>query len=406
MPVFERAFIGLALIGFAAIAVLVYILLYNFGRRKQAEKELRASENRFDLLVQHVRDYAIYIIDPEGRVMSWNQGAQYIKGYAADEVIGRSFDMFYTDEENASGEPAFNLRKAVENGHYECIGLRKRKDGSTFYADVVFTAMHDEKGQVSGFIKITKDITGQIHAQEEMRRALDREKELNEMKSKFVTLASHEFKTPLSVILSSTNLIEKYDASDQQPQRLRHIHRIKSNVNNLKQLLNDFLSLERLEEGVVRNNPSLMDPVVAAEEAILDMEGTCKEGQCIDLQIAGSRRPIWVDPHLLRNILNNLLSNSVKYSPEMTLIRLTMAFDQDIVRISVADQGIGIPAAEQDYLFERFFRAGNTTGISGSGLGLSIVKKYLDLMGGTIGVESEPGKGSVFTVTLPAGVRE
>jgi PAS domain S-box-containing protein len=383
------------------LVLSAYIILYNLSRRKRAEKDLRESESRFDLLVQHVRDYAIYMIDPQGLVMSWNQGAQFIKGYTAEEVIGKHFSLFYTDEEIQRGEPAFNLKKAAGDGHYECIGLRKRKDGSSFYADVVFTAMYDDKGQLSGFIKITKDITQQITIQEEMRRALDREKELNEMKSKFVTLASHEFKTPLSVILSSTSLIEKYAATGEESHRLRHIQRIKSNVNNLKQLLNDFLSLEKLEEGVVQNNPKSTNLEKIAQDAILDMEGAWKNGQSIELNISGLPRPVNVDQHLLRNILSNLLSNAIKYSPEYSPIRLTLEFNEKTIHLIVTDTGIGIPSEEQQHLFERFFRAANTTSISGSGLGLSIVKKYLDLMGGAIAVDSRPGKGSVFTVTLP-----
>jgi PAS domain S-box-containing protein len=394
----------LALLGviFGLLCLSVYIILYNFSRRRQAEKDLRESENRFDLLVQQVRDYAIYMLDPKGKIMSWNQGAQAIKGYSAKEVMGKSFTMFYTDEEIANGEPALNLKMAAEEGRFESIGLRKRKDGSVFYADVLFTATHDDKRNLSGFIKITRDITGEIRVQEEMRHALKREKELNEMKSRFVTLASHEFKTPLSVILSSTNLIEKYSAPGQEPDRVRHIHRIKSNVNNLKQLLNDFLSVEKLEEGAVRNTPAPSNLEIIARDAILDMEGTLKDGQLIYLDVTGDTRPVNVDKQLLRNVLNNLLSNAIKYSNEDSPVRLIVAFNENTVQLSVVDRGIGIPAKEQGHLFERFFRAANTTGISGTGLGLSIVRRYLDLMGGTIAVQSETGKGSVFTVTLKA----
>lgn len=382
----------------------VYIILYNFNRRKKAEKGLRESRDLVGLLIDNVTDFAIFMIDPEGIVLSWNRGAEQIKGYRQEEILGRSISMFYTDEDNAKGELGYNLRKAGEDGRYECIGLRKRKDGSTFYADVVFTAMRDEEGNLKGFIKITKDITVQMKVREDLSKALARERELSEMKSRFVTLASHEFKTPLSVILSSVNLIEKYQDDASADKRLRHVHRIKSNVNNLKQLLNDFLSLEKLEEGVVRNEPVRTDLVKLAEEAIQDMEEACKDGQQMALEVSGNVREVFLDQQLLRNILNNLLSNAIKYSPGGSVVRFRLEFAGDLVIFAVADQGIGIPPEEKEHLFERFFRAKNTAGISGTGLGLSIVKKYLDLMGGTISVESQPETGSTFTITLPAKV--
>jgi signal transduction histidine kinase len=222
------------------------------------------------------------------------------------------------------------------------------------------------------------------------------------MKSRFVTLASHEFKTPLSVILSSTVLIEKYNGPDMGDKRLHHIQRIRNNVKNLRQILGDFLSLEKLEAGVVRNSPANIDLIALIGEAIQDMEGSCKAGQAITLEVRGEKRIASLDENLLRNILNNLLSNAVKYSPEESAIHFTLQFQQDRIVMSIADRGIGIPPEEQAQLFERFFRATNTAGIPGTGLGLSIVKRYIDLMGGTISVWSEPAQGTTFTISLPA----
>jgi two-component system sensor kinase FixL len=392
---------GLAILMF--VGALLFLVFYNFTGRKAAEQERHELEQRHRFLVQHIKDYAIFLIDPEGRVMSWNKGAQQIKGYTEAEIIGQPISIFYTDEDNQQGEPFQNLRRALEEGSYESVGLRKRKDGTVFYADVVFTPIYDDKNSLKGFAKITRDITEQKKAEEDMLNTLRREKELNELKSRFVTLASHEFKTPLSVILTSVSLIEKYTETDQQDKRLKHIHRIKSNVNNLKQILNDFLSLEKLEGGIVRNCPVETDLSHLTRETIQDMEENLKEGQEINLHITGTSRYILTDIHLLRNILNNLLSNAIKYSPESALINCTISYQPDSVDISFKDQGIGIPPEEQEQLFERFFRASNTTGISGTGLGLSIVKKYLDLMGGQIHLSSSTGHGSTFTITLPAG---
>jgi PAS domain S-box-containing protein len=392
----------LLIIGVLCLAAA--LILYQFSRRRGVERTLQESQARFDWLVRHIKDYALFQLDAGGHVMSWNEGARQIKGYTEEEALGQSIAIFYPEEENQRGEPAHNLKMAAEQGRYESIGRRRRKDGSIFWADVVFTAMYDDEGVLTGYIKITRDITEQRRAQQETEQALERERVLNEMKSRFVTLASHEFKTPLSVILSSVSLIERYDGPEMGDKRLRHVHRIKSNVNNLKQLLNDFLSLEKLEEGVVKNNPGPADVVKLVEECVEDIEESCREDQRMSLEVRGGPAEVFVDGHLLRNILNNLLSNAIKYSPGGTPIEVILNFGGDMLFVSIADRGIGIPEEEKAHLFERFFRASNTSGISGTGLGLSIVKRYLDLMGGSIGMEGRPGGGTVFTISIPLRV--
>jgi two-component system, LuxR family, sensor kinase FixL len=381
---------------------LALLLSYTFTSGNAAESDWQELEQPLSLLVHHIKDYAIFLIDPEGRVMSWNQGAQQIKGYTEAEIIGKPISVFYTEEDNQKGEPFQNLQRALREGRYESVGLRKRKDGSVFNADVVFTPFRDNKNNLKGFIKITRDITKQKKAEDDILGALRREKELNEMKSRFVTLASHEFKTPLSVILSSVSLIEKYPETDQQDKRVKHIQRIKSNVDNLKQILNDFLSLEKLEGGIVKNHPVDTDLTSLVREIIQDMETALKEGRLIQLHMDGLPRHITVDNQLLRNVLNNLIANAIKYSPENVEIDCTLVYQTCAVDIHIKDRGIGIPSEEQAQLFERFFRATNSAGISGTGLGLSIVKKYLDVMGGEIRLTSTPGQGSTFTVSLPA----
>lgn len=390
----------LALIVFLSLA-LATLYFVNFNRRIAAEEGRNEIERNLRTVIHSIKDYAIFLVDPEGRVTSWNQGAQRIKGYTEAEIIGKPISVFYTDEEARSGEPFRNLLRAAEDGRFESVGLRKRKDGSFFFADVVFTPMYDDNNRLKGFIKITRDITDQKAAESNMLGALQREKELNDLKSRFVTLASHEFKTPLSVILSSTNLIEKYTGEDMQENRLKHTQRIRSNVNNMKQILNDFLSLEKLETGIIENTPAKTRLPEFLHKLIEEMEEARKEGQQIHLHIEGETRVVPVDTQLLRNILNNLISNAIKYSSEQGAIDCTLRFEPRAISIAIRDQGIGIPAGEQAHLFERFFRASNTVGISGTGLGLSIVRRYLDLVGGEISVESRPGEGSTFTVHLP-----
>jgi len=390
----------LAIIMLLLLAV-IFLVLHNFKRKKEAASRLQDSEETFRLLVQNVKEYAIFMIDPAGKVMSWNPGAERIKGYTAEEIIGQPISIFYTDEESRRGEPAHNLRRALEDGRFECVGWRRRKDGSLFCADVFFTPLYDTDGGLRGFAKITRDITEQRKTEDEVRSALSREKELNEMKSRFVSLASHEFKTPLSVILSSVSLVERYQGPGDEEKRAKHIHRIKSNVNNLKQILNDFLSVDKLESGAIKNSPAPIALPQFVHEAIQDMTEACKNGQQIMLKIEGDPNDAMVDGLLLRNVLNNLLSNAIKYSPGPEPIEVLLCYDGDRTSIGIRDHGIGIPEAEQERLFSQFFRGANTIGTSGTGLGLSIVKRYADLMGADIRFESRPGEGSTFVILLP-----
>ncbi|MEP5613594.1 MAG: PAS domain-containing sensor histidine kinase [Cyclobacteriaceae bacterium] len=237
-------------------------------------------------------------------------------------------------------------------------------------------------------------------AEKEILMSLEREKELGVLKSRFVSMASHEFRTPLTTILSSANLIGKYVESDQQISREKHVDRITKSVQNLTNILNDFLSLEKLESGALSTTKSDLDLKELLEEISEDMRGTFKEGQ--EIKLTCSSILVHSDEHILRNILFNLISNASKYSSVNSLIEISAKQKKDYVCIMVVDVGMGIPKEEQKNLFERFFRAGNVTNIQGTGLGLNIVKKYVDLLGGQIEFESQEGKGSTFEVKLPS----
>jgi len=398
----RKAYIYLLSIIFALLITLFAIVLYNFDQRKRAERRYRESETKFSLLVRNVRDLAIFMVDPAGCVMSWNQGAERIKGYKEEEIVGKPIDAFYLPDDVERGEPATNLRRAREEGRYESLGWRRRKDGSLFFADVLITPLYDDQGRLRGYAKITRDITEKKKAEEDVQRAFQREHELNEMKSRFVSMASHEFKTPLSVILSSASLLEKYQGPGDADKRERHLQRIKSNVSNLRQILNDFLSVEQLEKGIVPIAPSVLDLPLFLKGVIQNVSDMCKSGQRIELRLDGPERKMVLDVHLLENILINLLSNAIKYSGEDSLVEVIARFEQGSLSIAIKDSGIGIPEADQPRLFEEFFRAGNATSVSGTGLGLSIVRKYVHLMEGTIGFTSVPGIGSEFMVTVPS----
>lgn len=236
---------------------------------------------------------------------------------------------------------------------------------------------------------------------EELKTALDKERELSELKSRFVTMASHEFRTPLSTILSSVSLISKYNEPGQDEKRIKHIERIKSSVHNLTSILNDFLSLGKLEEGKIQCSPTEFDITTFSNDLTGELREVSKKGQTISYIHTGSITRVTLDKNLTRNICLNLLSNAIKYSDEGKSIQFRTTTDPHRLIISVADQGIGIPENEQQHIFERFFRANNASNIQGTGLGLNIVRKYTDLMKGEVSFKSEYGKGTTFEVVLP-----
>ncbi|CAN5914498.1 hypothetical protein BH24BAC1_BH24BAC1_17670 [soil metagenome] len=237
-------------------------------------------------------------------------------------------------------------------------------------------------------------------AQVEIRKALQKEKELHELKSRFVTIASHEFRTPLSTVLSSASLISKYKTTADDEKRLKHVERIKSAVNNLTGILNDFLSISRIEEGKIYNVPVTFDLAAFAAEIAEEMQGLVKVGQQIHYRHLGCPEPVNLDKQLLRNIFLNLLSNASKYSGEGKNIFLTTQITPEAITLTVRDEGIGVPEADKTHLFTPFFRAHNVTNIQGTGMGLNIVKKYVDIMNGTLNYQSELDRGTTFTITF------
>jgi signal transduction histidine kinase len=239
-------------------------------------------------------------------------------------------------------------------------------------------------------------------SKEELRVALEKERELGELKSRFVTMASHEFRTPLSAILTSSYIIQQYTSSEDQEKRERHLVKIQNAVQNLTFILEDFLSLEKLEEGQVQVKPQEITPeeLVAEIESIAEeMKNILKKGQYIEFKHAVLPQII-TDKNLLRNILVNLISNAIKYSAEQSPISIDALGENGYLKISVIDRGIGIPQADQKHLFERFFRAGNVSTTQGTGLGLHIVNRYLKLIQGDISMKSEINQGTTFTIVL------
>lgn len=248
--------------------------------------------------------------------------------------------------------------------------------------------------------ELEKEVADRKRAEEETRKALEKEREFNDLKSKFVSIASHEFRTPLSTILSSVALVEQYKQRNDLDKIDKHTARVRSSVQHLTGILNDFLSLGKLEEGKVEVVREEINLQALFQDIIEEIKASLKEGQSIELKL---KKQITVisDSRILRNILFNLISNASKYSDSGKSIEVTASCDKDNLKISIKDQGIGIPAEDHKHLFERFFRAGNVSNIQGTGLGLNIVKRYVELLNGKISFESEYMKGSTFMVFIP-----
>jgi len=386
----------LMLILLIASFMLIY---YHFRRRQKTERKLIDSENRFSTLINGTKDLAIFMIDKDGMILNWYEGAHKIKGYRTEEVIGKHISLFYPPEAVANGEPEHNLELAAVQGSLETQGWRVRKDGSMFWADVLITAIYDENGKLKGFTKVTRDFTLHKRAEEKSHLAFQKEKELNEIKSNFVSMASHEFRTPLSTILSSVSLMEFYKTTETQDKRDKHIHRIKSAVNEMVATLEEFLSLEKIEEGKVSVKNETFNIRQLAENIRSKFNAELKNNQTIEYLHTGAEH-VCLDEGFLNHILSNLLSNAIKYSPENSSILFDTSIENTTTTLRVKDSGIGISPEDQKHLFERFFRASNTGNIKGTGLGLHIVKRYVELLGGAINVKSTLNEGTEFTVKI------
>jgi len=237
-------------------------------------------------------------------------------------------------------------------------------------------------------------------SQTELHEALDKERQLNEIKSRFVSMASHEFRTPLSAVLSSAALLSKYVKEEEQEKRDKHIGRIKDSVKHLNDILEDFLSLGKLDEGRINADPHDFNLKEMINETLADIKVVLKPGQKFNMNFEG-QEIINADKKLLRNILINLSSNAAKFSQEDSPIEIGVKSETEKTTITVKDHGIGISEKDQEHLFNMFYRASNVTNIQGTGLGLHIVKRYLDLMNGTVNLQSKLGKGTTIIITFP-----
>jgi len=384
-------------------AIIGYLLIGTDNtERKQIKEQLRWTEESFRLMVESVTDYAIVMLDPEGLVVSWNGGAQRIKGYSAEEIVGQHFSRFYPSEEINCGAPQRDLDLARANGRLEDEGWRTRKDGSNFWANVVVTAIRDQDGNLRGFAKLTQDLTQRRKVEAELTNAKSIAEKANLAKSDFLSSMSHELRSPLNAILGFAQLMESASPTPTSAQK-ESIAQILQAGWHLLKLINEILDLTVIESGKVslsRESVSLAE-VMSECRAMMEPQAQLR-GIRLTFPQFDTPRFVRVDRTRLKQIVINLISNAIKYNKEhgSVVVDITTSAPGR-TRISVKDTGAGLSPEKLAQLFQPFNRLGQEAGnVAGTGIGLVVTKRLAELMDGVIGVESTVGVGSVFWCEL------
>ncbi|MGR3812342.1 PAS domain-containing sensor histidine kinase [Jiulongibacter sp. NS-SX5] len=390
--------------------------------------------HQFETIFEHANE-AIVIADGEGKISRMNPAAEILFGYSKFELIGKRIEALipsrYRKAHTGHVSKYHNEPRPRAMGAGFDLNAVK-KDGSEFPVEVSLSPCKlDNQDMVVAFVidiserkkaeEQTKNYQFQLEREVEDRtlilkeaisnlestkkkldQSLTKERELNQLKSRFISTASHEFRTPLATVLSSLSLLEKYSEMNEPQKVKRHIDRIKKSVRNLTEILDDILSVNKIEEGKIIINAHQFDVISYLKDMVAEVRIITKKNQKVNLDTSSFQKlSITQDPKLLRHIVLNLLSNAIKFSDEGKTISLDLTDTQDDIIIKISDQGIGIPEEDIQNLFTRFFRAENAGQIQGTGLGLSIVKQYAELLGGTVECQSQQNIGTTFIVTLP-----
>jgi len=375
----------------------------------------------------------ILVVDEKGEIIRINPSAERMFGYDKGQLLGKKIEVLVP--QRLAGRHTGHRENYGEHPHPRSMGAGielygLKKDGTELPVEISLSPYSTPEGKFTiGFIvditirkqaeERTKTYSTELEKQvknrtlileeaiEELERtkkdlhnALDKEKELNELKSRFVSMASHEFRTPLTTMMSSLSLVSAYEEKKDTVNHSKHVGKIKTSINNLTDILNDFLSVSKLEEGRVENKPEEINLKTFIVEVIAELQGMATSGQKL-MQKHTGQESARLDKKMLKHVLFNLISNAIKFSPDGGSVDVHTEVTPSEVKIEVKDQGIGISKEDQKHLFERFFRGNNATHIQGTGLGLNIVARYMELMGGTIDMKSAENKGTTFTITLP-----
>jgi PAS domain S-box-containing protein len=392
---FQNTFFLLLFVIYSLLLATFFSIRHNFNKRIRAEEKLTRANDLSSKLFHETPVGIVISQQNSGVIMDCNRAFERLVDYSRDEIVGRTAASLRILESPEKRNEIIN--NALRDGLPGDIEVQlKPKNRDPIWTSVSMQSFPIDNTEC--LLLVVRDMTVYKQAESEIKKALNTEKELNRMKSNFVTLASHEFRTPLTTILSSSFLIENYASGETADKIHKHLDRIKTSVNLLTSILDEFLSLSKIEEGTLKPHLEEMDLAKQLEAICLNLQAFSKSGQKLVYKHSGPARA-YSDKVLLASIITNLISNAIKYSPENSTISVSSSVNQHI-HISVKDAGIGIPKADQKHLFKRFYRASNAGNIQGTGLGLHILKHYVDMLGGSIVVESGAGQGSEFRVTL------
>jgi PAS domain S-box-containing protein len=363
--------------------------------RKQAEETLRQSEERFRMLVESVQDYAIFMLDPSGHIVSWNAGAARIKGYQQHEIIGKHFSVFYTSEDLVSELPRRELEEAAAKGRVENEGWRVRKDRSQFWANVVITPIYGKDHELRGFAKVTRDLTE--------RRQVELLQIADKQKNEFLAMLAHELRNPLAPISNALQLLKmpKIDESA----TLEITEMMERQVFHLVRLVDDLLDVSRIVTGKIALRKEPMEVGAAVSRAVEEVKPAI-DARGHELIVTVPARPIIIDGDLVRiaQVVTSLLTNAAKYSSQPSQVWLSVQRNDDRVQIRVQDQGEGIDPKVLPNIFNVFVQADHSLARSqgGLGIGLTLVKRIVEMHGGSVTASSGgAGQGSEFVVSLP-----
>ena len=365
--------------------------------RRKHEEKLRRSEERFRLLVEGVKDYAIFMLNPDGTVATWNSGAERIKGYRAQDIIGKHFSVFYPADAIARKFPWYELEVAARSGRYEDEGWRLRKDGTRFWANVVITAVRSERDELLGFGKVTRDLTQQ-------RRA-DALEEANRRNTEFLAMLAHELRNPLAPIHNAIGVMRMSEIADPEIRWSRDV--IERQAAHLSRMVDDLLDVSRLTTGKVTLKTQSVDMRDVVQQAVESIRPAIEAYQHdLEVSVGSVPLPLQGDPTRLMQILTNLVNNSVKYTPPGGHIRVEARREGKEIVVSVQDSGVGISPELLPRIFELFVQGqrGLARSEGGLGIGLTMVQQLVNLHGGTIEARTRgPNQGSEFVVRLPEG---
>lgn len=377
-------------------------------------KATRVELNKHKLLIDSVQDYAIFLLDAEGYIQTWNKGAERNKGYTADEIIGKHFSTFYLQRDIDADKPAKELELAQKHGRVEDEDWRVRKDGTQFWANVVITALYDDDGELVGFGKVTRDLTERKNQEDQLRQAnialkeQQRELEmLNISKDEFISLASHQLRTPATTIKQYLGMIlEGVVGADPQMQHDFIKRAAESNERQIH-IVDNLLKVAQIDAGKVVLNKMPID-IGRLVRSIIDDHADIFDHrhQKLTLDIPDDELNIVVDPTYFRMALENIIDNASKYTPAEGRLHIAVRQHNDTIHIEVKDSGVGISDADQSLLFKKFSRIPNrlSDDVGGTGLGLYWVGKVIELHGGKIKVHSVVDEGTQFTIVIPQGV--